>query len=232
MIGKNSIESYKSPKLKRTFEGRPAYLINHAQLQIYVENGFTVPQIATMLSVSKSTIRRRLCRFGISVNQSYSNLTDDELDLKIKDLISKFPNCGYRRMNGFLLAASIRIQEKWIQQSMRRVDPNGVLLRSLQISFQRLYFSFFDNLGILPHYLLPITPLIRAVRNLLCFKMALLFGWKNKKNWNQKKSKQTLTWVVDIQIHHSVHPPPPALSAGARLNLLPNFQKGTGLAGP
>ena len=109
MIGKNSIESYKSPKLKRTFEGRPAYLINHAQLQIYIENGFTVPQIATMLSVSKSTIRRRS---GISVNQSYSNLTDDELDLKIKDLISKFPNCGYRRMNGFLLAASIRIQEK------------------------------------------------------------------------------------------------------------------------
>ena len=61
-------------------------------------------------------------------------MTDDELHLKIKDLISKFPNCGYRRMNGFFLADLIRIQEKQIQQSMRRVDPNGVLLRFLRIS--------------------------------------------------------------------------------------------------
>ena len=135
MIEKKSAESYKSPNLKKIFKGRPAFLITDAQLQMYIENGFTVPQIATMLSISKSTIRRRLRKFGISINQSYSNLTDDQLDLKIKDLISKFPNCGYRRMNGFLLAASIRIQEKRIQQSMRRVDPNGVLLRSLQISF-------------------------------------------------------------------------------------------------
>ena len=67
--------------------------------------------------------------------QSYSNLMDDELDVKIEDLISKFPNSGYRRMNGFLLAALMRIQEKRIQQSMRRVDPKCVLLRSLQISF-------------------------------------------------------------------------------------------------
>ena len=38
-----------------------------------------MPQIATMLSVSKSTIRRRSRKFGISINQSYSNLTDDQL---------------------------------------------------------------------------------------------------------------------------------------------------------
>ena len=115
MIGKKSTESCKSPKLKKFFKGRPAYLITDVQLEIYIENGFTMPQIATMLSVSKSTIRRRLWKFGISVNQSYSNLTDNKLDVKIKDLISKFPNYCYRRMNGFLLAVSIRIQEKLIQ---------------------------------------------------------------------------------------------------------------------
>ena len=144
MIGKKLTESYKSLKLKEIFKGRPAYLITDAQLQIYIENGFTVPQIATMLSVSKSTIRRRLWKFGISINQSYNNLTDDALDLKIKDLILKFPNCGYRRMNVFLLAASIRIQEKRIQQSKRRVDPNDVLLRSLQISFTNQVCKFKD----------------------------------------------------------------------------------------
>ena len=118
MTEKKSTESYKSPKLKKIFKGRPAFLITDAQLQTYIENGFTVPQIATMLSVSKSTIRRRLRKFGISINQSYSNLTDDQLGLKIKDLISKFLNCGYR--------SSVNINPG---------KTNGVLLRSLQISF-------------------------------------------------------------------------------------------------
>ena len=91
MIEKKSTESYKSPKFQKIFKGRPAFLITDAQLQIYIENGFTVPQIATMLSVSKGTIRKRLRKLGISVNQSYSNLTDDQSDLKVEDLISKFP---------------------------------------------------------------------------------------------------------------------------------------------
>ena len=60
MIGKNqqSLTNHQS---------RLAYLITDAKLQIYIEKGFTAPQIATMLSVSKSTIRRRLCKFGISI---------------------------------------------------------------------------------------------------------------------------------------------------------------------
>ena len=53
MTGRKSTESYKSPKLKKFFKCRPAYLITAAQLQIYIKNGFIVPQIATMLSVSK-----------------------------------------------------------------------------------------------------------------------------------------------------------------------------------
>ena len=59
MIRKKSTEFYKSLKMKKILKGRPAYLITDAQLQIYIENGFTVPQIATILSVSKSTIRKR-----------------------------------------------------------------------------------------------------------------------------------------------------------------------------
>ena len=101
MIEKKIKRVLQTTKIKKIFKGRPAYLITDTQLQIFIENGFAVLQIANMLSVSKSTIRRRLRKLGISINQSYSNLTDNQLDLKTKDLISNFPNCGYRRMMGF-----------------------------------------------------------------------------------------------------------------------------------
>ena len=101
MIEKKIKRVLQITKILKICKGRPVYLITDTQLQIFMENGFTVPQIANVLSVSKSTISRRLRKLGISTNQSYSNLTDNQLDLKTKDLISKFPNCGYRRMMGF-----------------------------------------------------------------------------------------------------------------------------------
>ena len=73
-IIKKAIDEAPVPVLDKTKIHRPAYLITDAQLQIY-ENGFTVSQIATMLPVSKNTIRGPLWKFDLSVNQSYSNFT-------------------------------------------------------------------------------------------------------------------------------------------------------------
>ena len=38
-------------------------------------------------------------------------------------------------MQGLLTASSVRVQEKRIQETMLKVDPQGVLMRALQISF-------------------------------------------------------------------------------------------------
>ena len=86
-----------------------------------------------MLLVSEITINRRFQEFGLSVGDSCSNKSDGELDSVIKNNISKFPNCQYRRMDGLRLSQSFRITEKRIRNSMKRVDPEGVLVRNLQI---------------------------------------------------------------------------------------------------
>ena len=86
-----------------------------------------------MLLVSESTIKRRFQKFGLSVGDTYSDISDGELDSIIRNNISKFPNCGYRRMDGLLLSQSFRITEKRIRNSMKRVDLEGVLVRNLQI---------------------------------------------------------------------------------------------------
>ena len=120
--------------MKKTgFRGRPFLIITKEQLQLYLQYNFTVPNIAKMLLVSESTIKRRFQEFGLSVGDTYSDISDGELDSIIRNNISKFPNCGYRRMDGLLLSQSFRITEKRIRNSTKRVDPEGVLVRNLQI---------------------------------------------------------------------------------------------------
>ena len=108
-----------------------------------------------MLLVSESTIKRRFQEFGLSVGDTYSDISDGQLDSAIRNIISKFPNCGNRSMDGLRLSQSLRITEKLIINSMKRVDSEGVLVRNLQIKVvQRrsykvpgilaLWFAFLD----------------------------------------------------------------------------------------
>ena len=64
-----------------------------------------------MLGQSLSTITRRLKEYGLSVTQTYSTISNTELDEIMQQLVSEFPNCGYRRMIGFLRARGINVQQ-------------------------------------------------------------------------------------------------------------------------
>eukprot|EP00794_Sanderia_malayensis_P010399 gene10399-11483_t len=65
------------------------------------------------------------------------NIAEDQLQLYLDyraDILKEFPNCGYRRMRGFLTARGLHIQWTRIQESMKRVCPQGILMRSLEIN--------------------------------------------------------------------------------------------------
>lgn len=57
-------------------------------------------------------------------------------------IVSEFPNCGYRQMRGNLRARGFNIQWNRIRDSMRRVDPQGILMRALRLTTvsRRTYF--------------------------------------------------------------------------------------------
>ena len=120
--------------MKKTgFRGRPFLIITKEQLQLYLQYNFTFPKIAKILLVSESTIKRCFQEFGFSLGDTYSDISDGELDRVIRNNISKFPNCAYRGMNGLHLSQSLRITEKRIRNSIKKVDPERVFVRNLQI---------------------------------------------------------------------------------------------------
>ncbi len=89
--------------------------------------------MSLITGVSEQTKSRRLHHYGISIRQQYSQLNNGELDAVVSSILEEFPYCGYRQMAGFLSVRGHRIQQKKIRSSVKRVDPEGVLLHSMQI---------------------------------------------------------------------------------------------------
>lgn len=90
-----------------------------------------------MLNVGVKTVRRRMKEHGISVGDTYSELSDVELDQIVCSVLNEFPNTGYKSMQGHLRAKGLRVTEREVRGSMRRVDPTGVLERTVKLKVLR-----------------------------------------------------------------------------------------------
>eukprot|EP00794_Sanderia_malayensis_P001750 gene1750-1949_t len=79
--------------------------------------------------------------YSLEIGDLYSDVSDERLDNLILQKMKDFPNCGYRRMNGLLLADGLRVQERKSRKAMQRVDPECVPLRMIQLQLihQRKY---------------------------------------------------------------------------------------------
>ncbi len=132
-----SWEEANSATAERIFSGspgRPKLNISFEQLNFLIERRFTTVQISELLGVSLRTIERRLQDFGLSIRATYTDVTDEQLDVTILEILGTLPNTGYKRMSGYLRSRGVRIQQKRIRESMRRVDPQGTLLRALEMN--------------------------------------------------------------------------------------------------
>lgn len=127
------------PSVTSGVVGRPRYEIPEETLVFFLENRFSVPQIASMLAVSVSTIRRRMSAVGLSVRNAYSDISDAELDDLVLGIHQQYPTCGNTQMKGHLVAMGYNIQQIRIRESMRRIDPAGTALRRLYVVNRRQY---------------------------------------------------------------------------------------------
>ncbi|XP_045202384.2 uncharacterized protein LOC123555860 [Mercenaria mercenaria] len=132
----NVLVSNKPNLLYTHRKGRPSFNIPKETLCYYIDNKFTIKQMSGILSVSERTIANKMYEHGLSIRQSYTQIDDEELDAEVKKKVSLFPTVGYRTIKAHLLADGVRITDKRIQKSMRRVDPLGVTIRNL---FLRTY---------------------------------------------------------------------------------------------
>ena len=127
--------------------GRPRYAITAQQLQYFIHFGFKAPEIASMLGVSESTLRRRLKDFNLSTSQRFTEISDEELDNVVKHIKQEFNNSGYRMIIGLLRGRGLQIPQRRVIECLRQVDIEGVIVRTLQLGiiYRRKYCVYGPN---------------------------------------------------------------------------------------
>jgi len=126
-------QSFQSDKVFTGDRGRPRYNITRQQLEYFKQFAFKAVEMAAMLGVSEATVRRRLQDYDISLLDSFTPMSDEELDEVVKEIKKDFQQSGYRMVLGVLRSRGLRIPERRVMESLRRVVVEGVIMRSLQL---------------------------------------------------------------------------------------------------
>ncbi len=75
------------PTLNNGLRGRPTFQVSRQPLEGLLELGFNFRQIAELIGVSERTIRRRRELYGLPIENTYSNISDEELDGIVADIL-------------------------------------------------------------------------------------------------------------------------------------------------
>jgi len=82
------------------------------------------------------------------VTGSYSAIEDEDLGTLIHSILLNFPNTGYKRMKGYLLARNVKVTDYRVRLLMRTVDPDGVYQRTMirnRVIRRRTYYVKYSN---------------------------------------------------------------------------------------
>ena len=124
-------------------------LMYQDQLEFLSEGGFSVPDVAHMLGFSVRTTERRLQEFNISSRQFFTIIDDQTLDRMIGGDFAKFPIIWLSSNDRCFLSNGIKVQQVRIRESMRRVNPDGILLKALTINtVQRRKYQVYAPLAL------------------------------------------------------------------------------------
>ena len=90
-------------------QGRPIVVLNLEMVELLKGCGYTWSEIASLLQVGRTTLRRRLKEGDYDV-QKCSDICDDELDSILSQLHRDHPNCGQLLLLGYLREKGVVVQ--------------------------------------------------------------------------------------------------------------------------
>lgn len=136
---KSLVCAIKEDRQMRTIgRGRPRVEIEKEQLLYLVEEGFKVKDISLMFGCCRRTVERIMHQYNISV-RNYTAISEAQLDTKVQEITTLFPNCGEKTVSARLRSNGIIVRRESVRQSLHRVDPLGVIARRRNALHRRQY---------------------------------------------------------------------------------------------
>ena len=103
--------------------------------------GFRWVDIAAILGISSRTLNRRRHEFGKPVGQDYnfSNISTEELDRVVSEILTLIPQSGLSLVRGALRSRGLQVQRRRIIETLQRLDPVTSALRQSRTIIRRTY---------------------------------------------------------------------------------------------
>ena len=121
--------------------GRPKVFIPKETLVELRGLGLSWNNIARLLGVSRWTVSRRAEEYNIRGLGQYSSISDDQLDIIVKDFINRHGrNTGQPFISGHLVSIGHFVQRRRVRESLNRVDPLSVTRRWGIVNLRRTYY--------------------------------------------------------------------------------------------
>uniref|UniRef100_A0A8C2AGH5 Integrase catalytic domain-containing protein n=2 Tax=Cyprinus carpio TaxID=7962 RepID=A0A8C2AGH5_CYPCA len=136
-------QGYSAP-LVRGSSGRPRFSITEEQLRFLIEYNFSTRQMAEILCVSRRTVKRRLREYRISLRDRYTDLSDSDLDNRVRELVGGNDELGAESVWARLAGQGIVVQRHRVRQSLIRTNPVGATQR---VTTRRLHRRVFQVAG-------------------------------------------------------------------------------------
>ena len=86
-----------------------------------------------------SNSKEKNLSYGLQEVIEFSDINDHDLDGLVSQFVVTFPNAGQNTLAGYLQSCNLHMQRHRIRNSMARVDPWGVELRTRSILHRREY---------------------------------------------------------------------------------------------
>ena len=124
--------------LRHGCAGRPPIEINLDMVELLRSANYTWEEIAKALMVSRSTLWRRV-KEGHLVTTKYTDISDVDLDILVRDIKARHPNSGQVLFQGLLQASGVHVQCHRVRDSIKRIDPLYTSARWNQRMTRRTY---------------------------------------------------------------------------------------------
>ncbi|KAL1276787.1 hypothetical protein QQF64_036410 [Cirrhinus molitorella] len=120
-------------QMSNILEIQPCIAIQRDKVQKHIFLGFSRREIAERFGVSLKTLQRRIARWGIRRDDLNNCISGEELDVIVTEIHHRFPSTGYKLILGHLRSRQIFVKKSRVLASLRRVDPQGLLMRRLSL---------------------------------------------------------------------------------------------------
>ena len=117
--------------------GRRRYIITAEQIEVLRSTGMNWTSIASCLGVSPKTLHRRRMEYGII--DTYTDITERELELNIRDILRLTPFSGETYVRGALHGWGIHIQRWKVREALETIDPVNRAIRRRYAIQRHLY---------------------------------------------------------------------------------------------